>query len=108
MGLRYKQVDDKVTLEGFEDANYATSKDTRKSTTSYVFTTNRDCICWKSQLQSVVSLSTTEVEFMATTEAFKESIWLQGVLHELKMMKEKANIFLDSQSSNTLTFVYFG
>ncbi|XP_062103604.1 triacylglycerol lipase 2-like [Humulus lupulus] len=99
MGLRYKQMDQKVTLEGFADADYAASKDTRSSTTSYVFTTNGDCICWKSQLQSVVSLSTTEAEFMATTEAFKEAIWLQGMLQELKMMKGKANIYSDSQSS---------
>ncbi|XP_062103989.1 secreted RxLR effector protein 161-like [Humulus lupulus] len=98
MGLRYKQMDQKVTLEGFVGADYAASKDTRRSTTSYVFTTNGDCICWKSQLQLVVSLSTTEAEFMATTEAFKEAIWLQGMLQELKMMKDKAKIYSDSQS----------
>ncbi|XP_062085387.1 secreted RxLR effector protein 161-like [Humulus lupulus] len=99
MGLRYKQMDQKVTLEGFVDADYAASKDTRRSTISYVFITNGDCICWKSQLQSVVSLSTTEAEFMATTEAFKEAIWLQGMLQELKMMKGKAKIYSNSQSS---------
>ncbi|XP_062120186.1 secreted RxLR effector protein 161-like [Humulus lupulus] len=93
MGHKYKQMDQKVTLEGFVDAYYAASKDTRRSTTSYVFTTNGDCICWKSQLQSVVSLSTTEADFLATTEAFKEAIWLQGMLQELKMMIGKAKIY---------------
>ncbi|XP_062081168.1 secreted RxLR effector protein 161-like [Humulus lupulus] len=99
IGLRYRQMDQKVTLEGFVDADYAASKDTRRSTTSYVFTTNGDCICWKSQQQSVVSLSTTEAEFMATTEAFKEAIWLQGILKELKLLKGKVTVYSDSQSS---------
>ncbi|XP_062118964.1 secreted RxLR effector protein 161-like [Humulus lupulus] len=99
IGLRYRQMDQKVTLEEFVDADYATSKDTRRSTTSHVFTTNGDCICWKSQVQSVVSLSTTEAKFMATTEAFKEAIWLQGILKELKLLKGKATVYLDSQSS---------
>ncbi|XP_062103278.1 secreted RxLR effector protein 161-like [Humulus lupulus] len=99
MGLRYKQMDQKVTLEGFVDADYAATKDTMRSTNSYVFTSNGDCMCWKSQLQSVVSLSTTEDEFMATTEAFTEAIWLQGILKELKLLKGKATVYSDSQSS---------
>ncbi|XP_062108868.1 secreted RxLR effector protein 161-like [Humulus lupulus] len=98
-GLRYKQVEQKVTLEGFVDVDSAAIKDTRRSTTSYVFTTNGDCICLKSQLQSVLSLSTTEADFMATTEAFKEAIWLQEMLEELKKMKGKAKKYSDSQSS---------
>ncbi|GJU41911.1 hypothetical protein Tco_1194868, partial [Tanacetum coccineum] len=34
-------------------------------------------------LQHVVALSTTEAEYMALTEAVKESIWLKGLLIEL-------------------------
>ncbi|KAL0376665.1 UNVERIFIED_CONTAM: Retrovirus-related Pol polyprotein from transposon TNT 1-94 [Sesamum calycinum] len=54
------------------------SRDNRKSTTSYVFTLCGACISWKSQLQNIVALSTTEAEYIATTEAFKEAIWLEG------------------------------
>ncbi|KAM6597770.1 hypothetical protein CsatA_008294 [Cannabis sativa] len=99
IGLTYKRVSEKVTLKGYIDVDYASSKDTRRSTTSYVFQTNGDCISWKSQLQSVVALSTTEAEFMATTEAFKEAIWLQGILKELKLLVGKARVYSDSQSS---------
>ncbi|XP_060964841.1 secreted RxLR effector protein 161-like [Cannabis sativa] len=74
IGLTYKRVSEKVTLKGYVDADYASSKDTRRSTTSYVFQTNGDCISWKLQLQFIVALSTTEAEFMATTKAFKEAI----------------------------------
>ncbi|XP_047942506.1 secreted RxLR effector protein 161-like [Salvia hispanica] len=61
-----------------------TAKDKRKSTTSYVFTVCRSCISWKSQLQHIVALSTTESEYIAITEAMKEAVWLKGVLSELK------------------------
>ncbi|XP_060962123.1 secreted RxLR effector protein 161-like [Cannabis sativa] len=99
IGLTYKRVSEKVTLKGYVDVDCASSKDTRRSTTSYVFQTNGDCISWNSQLQSVVALSATEAEFMATTEAFKEAIWLQGILKELKLLVGKARVYSDSQSS---------
>ncbi|XP_062103053.1 secreted RxLR effector protein 161-like [Humulus lupulus] len=59
-GLTYYKKSEKVTLKGYVDVDYPSSRDTRRSTTSYVFLTNEDCISWKSQLQSVVALSTTE------------------------------------------------
>ncbi|XP_060973987.1 secreted RxLR effector protein 161-like [Cannabis sativa] len=37
IGLTYKRVLEKVTLKGYVDDDYTSSKDTRRSTTSYVF-----------------------------------------------------------------------
>ena len=98
-GLVYKKAGKDIILEGYVDADYASNRDNRRSTTSYIFMTNQNCISWKVQLQPVVALSTTEAEFMATTEAFKEAIWLQGILQELKILKGKATVYSDSQSS---------
>ena len=98
-GLVYEKTKQEVHLTGFVDADYASNKDNRRSTTAYMFMLNDSCICWKAQLQSVVALSTTEAEFMATTEAFKEAVWLQGILQELRQMRDKTTIFSDSQSS---------
>ena len=36
---------------------------------------------------------------MTTTEAFKEAVWLSGILKEIKMMKERVTVYSDSQSS---------
>ena len=46
-------------------------KDNRRSTTGYVFTVGGTTISWVSKLQSVGALSTTEAEYVASTEARK-------------------------------------
>ena len=65
------------------DADYAGDVDDRRSTTGYVFTLVGGTICWKSMVQPLVALSTTESEYMAMTEAAKEALWLKGLVKEL-------------------------
>ena len=63
--------------EGFKDAHMAKDVDTRKSTFSYLYTFVGAVVSWVSRLQKVVSLSTIEVEYIASTEACKEMMWMQ-------------------------------
>ncbi|TXG67015.1 hypothetical protein EZV62_008290 [Acer yangbiense] len=51
-----------IDLVGYVDSDYAGDRDKRRSTSSYFFTIAGCCVNWKSQLQSVVDLSTTETE----------------------------------------------
>ncbi|BBH07646.1 Toll-Interleukin-Resistance domain family protein [Prunus dulcis] len=51
------------------------------------------------KLQKIVTLSTTEAEYVAVTEASKEMIWLQGLLTELGFKQEKNVLHSDSQSA---------
>ncbi|KAH9699128.1 hypothetical protein KPL71_024224 [Citrus sinensis] len=53
---------------------------------------------WKATLQHIVALSSTEVEFVAATEAVKESMWLKGLLNELWLKQKIVEIFCDNQS----------
>ncbi|KAL2251745.1 UNVERIFIED_CONTAM: Retrovirus-related Pol polyprotein from transposon TNT 1-94 [Sesamum indicum] len=99
IGITFSRNSDYIQLVGFVDSNYANDRDSRKSTTSYVFTLCGACISWKSQLQHIVALSTTEAEYIATTEAFKEAIWLDGLIKEIRFSKERLVVFSDSQSS---------
>ncbi|KAL7150257.1 hypothetical protein ABFS83_05G099600 [Erythranthe nasuta] len=85
-------------LRGSVRTGIGFSKYNRKSTTSYVFTLCGSCISWKSQLQNIVALSTTEAEYNAATEAVKESLWLKGLLSEIGFLKGKVVVFSDSQS----------
>jgi hypothetical protein len=45
-------------------------------------------ISWVFQLQKIVTISITEAEYVAVTEASKELIWLQGLLTELGFEQE--------------------
>ena len=45
------------------------------------------------------SLSTTEAEYVAATEAGKEMIWLHGFLDELGKKQEMGILYSDSQSA---------
>ncbi|PHT25028.1 hypothetical protein CQW23_35320 [Capsicum baccatum] len=47
----------------------------------------------------MATLSTTEAEYMAITEAFKEAIWLKGVFGELSKDLQITMVFCDSQSA---------
>ncbi|KAL0342640.1 UNVERIFIED_CONTAM: Retrovirus-related Pol polyprotein from transposon TNT 1-94 [Sesamum calycinum] len=87
-GINFSKHADGVSLVGYVDSNYANDRDSRRSTTSYVFTLCGACISWKSQLQNIVALSTTEAEYIATTEAFKEAIW-PGILTEIGFLNKK-------------------
>lgn len=83
IGLKFGVNKEGVKLKGFLDADYTGERDNRKYISSYVFTLSNSCVSWKSQLQHIVALSTIESEYIATTEAIKEALWLRSLLHEL-------------------------
>ena len=49
-------------------------------------------------MQKVVSLSTTEAEFIVATEAVKEALWLQGFVSELGYKQKTVTVYCDNQS----------
>jgi len=57
--------------------------DQRRSTTGYVFTLAECVISWKTELQDIVALLMTEVEYMAAVEASKAALWLSGFVEFL-------------------------
>ena len=88
-----------MKLWGYVDADFAGDIDSRKSTIGFVFTLGGTTISWASNLQKIVTLSTTEAEYVAATEVGKEMIWLHGFLDEL-VKKQKMGIpHNDSQSA---------
>jgi hypothetical protein len=63
-------------LQGYVDSDMASDKDSRRSTTGYVYTIGGTTVSWILKLQKVVVLSTIEAEYVVATEASKEMIWL--------------------------------
>jgi hypothetical protein len=47
----------------------------------------------------MVAMSTTEVEYMAATEAAKEALWLTGLVKELCIQQGRVSLHCDSQSA---------
>jgi hypothetical protein len=86
-------------LQGYVDSDMAGDKDSRRSTTGYVFTIGGTTVSWISKLQKVVALSTTEAEYVAATEASKEMIWLQRFMEELGKKQKNNRLYCDSQSA---------
>ncbi|GJV09848.1 retrotransposon protein, putative, ty1-copia subclass [Tanacetum coccineum] len=75
VGLVYGRDQGKhVDVDGFMDADYHKDPDKGRSITGYVFMVYGYVVSWKATLQHAVALSTTEAEYMALTEAVKESI----------------------------------
>uniref|UniRef100_A0A2N9EER7 CCHC-type domain-containing protein n=1 Tax=Fagus sylvatica TaxID=28930 RepID=A0A2N9EER7_FAGSY len=87
------------SVVGYVDADYAGEVDDKRSTTGYVFTLSGGPICWKSTLQSIVAMSTTEAEYMAVAEAAKEALWLKGLVKELGLNQGGVHMHCDSQSA---------
>nr|GEU55403.1 retrovirus-related Pol polyprotein from transposon TNT 1-94 [Tanacetum cinerariifolium] len=61
---------------GYVDFDYAGYLDARKSLCSYIFSHCGSAISWYSSLQAITALSTTEAEYISSTEGVKEAIWL--------------------------------
>lgn len=96
--LRLSENDLKNTIIDFSDADWAESRKDRKSNSGFVFKFNGGIVSWASRKQSCVSVSTTEVEFIALAEATRECIWLRRILADLDEIQTVTTIFEDNQS----------
>jgi hypothetical protein len=68
---------------GYTDSDYAGDQDDRKSISGYVFMMNSSAISWSSKKQPVVTLSTTEAEFIAAASSACQVVWLRRILKSL-------------------------
>lgn len=72
----------KACLQGFADADWANDVD-RRSYTGYVFKYGDNIVSWGCYKQTCVALSSTEAEYIALSEACRESVSLRALLAEL-------------------------
>ncbi|CAM8969040.1 unnamed protein product [Rhodiola kirilowii] len=89
----------KPELVCYTDADMAGDLDSRKSTSGCLITFSGGVVSWQSKIQKCVSLSTTEAEVIAATQACKETLWMQRFLLELGQEQEKYIVHYDSQSA---------
>ena len=73
---------DRIGLEGFTDVDGA-SQYHRHAISEYIFTIDDGAASWSSKKQPIVTLSTTESEYVAATHAAKEALWVRTFLTEI-------------------------
>nr|GEV94323.1 retrotransposon protein, putative, Ty1-copia subclass [Tanacetum cinerariifolium] len=88
---------------GYVDSDYAGDLDARKSLSSYIFSHCGSAISWYSFLQAITALSTTEAEYISSTEGVKEAIWLRGMVNEFGLPQEELVVYFDNRSAVHLT-----
>ena len=90
-------------LKGYADADGSMAED-RHAISGYAFLLRGGAISWAAKRQEIVSLSTTESEYVAVTHASKEAIWLRSLITQLFDIElEPTTLFSDNQSAIALT-----
>ena len=93
-----------MPVHAFADADYGGDLETRKSTTGYLFMAYGGPVAWKSRRQPTVALSTTEAEYMATSNATRQAIWIKQLLQDLGLENHQPLvIYNDNAGSVALT-----
>ena len=106
-GLFYKK-GKKLELFGFTDSDCVGDQDDRRSTSGYVFMLGTGAVSWSSKKQQIVTLSTTEAEFIAATACACQAIWLRRILEELQFKQvEATTVFCDNNSAIKLSRILF-
>ena len=86
-------------LIGYVDADWSSDTDDRKSNTGYLFKYLGAPITWSSRKQTLVTLSSTEAEYVALSEAVKESLWIRRLLRDFNQdIDGPVIIYEDNQS----------
>lgn len=87
-------------LIGYSDADYANDVETRRSTTGYCIMFGGGPVAWRCQRQSIVTLSTTEAEYVSGCELVKELLPTRELLIELEQIKDEPTpVLIDNQSA---------
>ena len=89
-----------LELVGFSDSDWGGNLVDRHSTSGYIFTLGGAAIAWASRKQQSVALSATEAEYIASSAAAQEAIYLQNLLNEIGIVQKKPTIiFQDNKGS---------
>lgn len=106
LGLNYiKSQNPTFCLMGFADADWAGNSGDDKSYSGYCFTFDNNLIFWESKKQKLAAQSSTESEYIAVTEAVKESIYLNELVKNLfKCGDQRVTVFNDNTSTIKLAY----
>lgn len=104
VGILFKAeaTDGSDAIIGFCDSDFTGNIDTKRSQSGHIFTMYGAAISWKSGLQIVVALSTTEAEYIALISAVKKSFWLKGIAANFGVEQQAIAIGCDNNIALSL------
>ena len=92
------------SLKAYLDAEWDGCVDDRKSTSGGAFFLGESLVSWISKKQTSISLSTTEVEYIAASECCTQIEWMKQTLQDIKVVYENPTVFhCDNTSSISLS-----
>lgn len=71
-----------LDLVGYSDAD-GSMHEGRKAISGYAFLIDGGAVSWSSKRQELISLSTTESQYVAITHAAKEALWLRSLIGQV-------------------------
>ena len=93
------------TIKGYSDSDWA-SQAHRHSISRFVFFIGTGAVSWSSKKQPIVTLSSTEAEYVALTHSSKDIIWIHKLLNELALVFSSTlptTLFCDNQGAIRLS-----
>nr|GEW99452.1 zinc finger, CCHC-type [Tanacetum cinerariifolium] len=85
-------------IHGYNDSSYGVNTQEGKGTTGIIFYYKESPISWSTQKQATVALSSCESEFVASTAAATQALWLKRLLSKLThSLEEKVTIQVDNK-----------
>lgn len=73
LGIQYKR-DGEEKLVGYVDSDYAGYEDDRRSTSGYTFLIGKGAVSLSSKKQPIVTISTTEAEYVAASSGACQAV----------------------------------
>jgi len=102
-GIFYKQSGN-TELLAYTDSDYAGNLEDRKSTLGFLFVLSSGAVSWSLKKQLVLTLSTTEAEFIVAASCACQAVWLRRMLENLdNASAETTIIYCDNSSTIKLS-----
>ncbi|WVZ58254.1 hypothetical protein U9M48_008540 [Paspalum notatum var. saurae] len=98
LGLWYSS-GSSLSLRGFSDADHAGCQIDRKSTSGTCQLLETSLVSWSSRKQASVSLSTTEVEYIAAASCCSQLLWMKATLSNFGLRFGWIPLLVDSTSA---------
>ena len=94
------QYDDDFKLRAYADASFADDLLSRFSTAGHIVYLGDGPVFWKSRKQTIVTVSSTEAEFINLTPAGLSVLWIKQLLKDMGFRQTTASIiFTDSHNA---------